>query len=255
MDTKKIKDGFSGALRQATDTAKVVRTAMQEKSANAKQERAEKARQRAASRKGAPSRHDDAANALEHSKPPTPQHISIESTLQIIYYLMAADGTVFHSEEEKFDAIGAELDPEFPCHKEGIVHSCQLQLDKVIDSEDYLDILQEGIDEAIASSGDSAQSPITPKLLVWELLSIAYSDENYDESERKLIKHIVRRLNIDKTVFLEMENSMLTMMDIEREIAWIKTTARPYLAIEAIVKELETRTNVVFDSIKDLISL
>lgn len=100
-----------------------------------------------------------------------------------------------------------------------------------------------------------ADTFITPKLLVWDLLTIAYSDESYDETERKLLKYIVRKLQIDKAVFLEMESSILTILDIEKEIAWIKTTDRPYLTIEARVNELTKRQAVIFDSVKDLITL
>lgn len=93
------------------------------------------------------------------------------------------------------------------------------------------------------------------KPLVWDLLTIAYSDESYDETERKLLKYIVRKLQIDKAVFLEMESSILTILDIEKEIAWIKTTDRPYLTIEARVNELTKRQAAIFDSVKDLITL
>ena len=58
---------------------------------------------------------------------------------------MAADGTVYHSEEEKFDAIGAALDPNFADSKPAIIKDCQAQLEKVIDSEDYYDVLQVNI--------------------------------------------------------------------------------------------------------------
>ena len=86
-------------------------------------------------------------------------------------------------------------------------------------------------------------------------MTIAYSDESYDETERKLLKYIVRKLQIDKAVFLEMESSILTILDIEKEISWIKTTDRPYLTIEARVNELTKRQAVIFDSVKDLITL
>ena len=115
--------------------------------------------------------------------------------------------------------------------------------------------MQDGVEEALLSSSETADTFITPKLLLWNLLSIAYSDESYDEVERKLIKYIVRKLGIDKAVFLEMESSMLTMLDIEKEIAWIKTTDRPYLTIEARINELTRRKTVIFDSVKDLITL
>ena len=91
--------------------------------------------------------------------------------------------------------------------------------------------------------------------MIWNLLTIAYSDESYDETERKLLKYIVRKLQIDKAVFLEMESSILTILDIEKEIAWIKTTDRPYLTIEARVNELTKRQAAIFDSVKDLITL
>lgn len=168
---------------------------------------------------------------------------------------MAADGQVFHSEEKKYDAIGVELDPEFAKHKEQIVKECQAQLDKVIDPDDYYEVLQEGIEDALVSSRNTEDSFITPKLLVWDLLTIAYSDEEYHETERRLLKYIVRKLNIDKAIFLELENSILTLLDLEKELEWIKTTDRPYLTIEAMVNEIADRKNVIFESVKDLIAL
>ena len=133
--------------------------------------------------------------------------ISTKSAIKIIFYLMAADGEVYHSEEEKFDSIGTELDPTFLDNKNRIVNECKKQLDKVIDYEDYYETLKEGIDAALNDSKITEDTFITPKLLVWNLLAIAYSDENYDETERKLIKYIVRKTNIDKAIFLEMESS------------------------------------------------
>lgn len=181
--------------------------------------------------------------------------LSTKSAIKIIYYLMAADGEIYHSEEEKFDSIGKELDPKFAEHKEQIVKECRAQLDKVIDKDDYYDTLQDGIEDALINSKPTEDSFVTPKLLVWDLLTIAYSDENYDETERKLLKYVVRKTDIDKAVFLEMENSILTLMDVEKELNWIKTTEKPYLTIEAMVNELMERRSVIFESVKDLIAL
>lgn len=52
-----------------------------------------------------------------------------------------------------------------------------------------------------------------------------------------------------------MESSILTILDIEKEIAWIKTTDRPYLTIEARINELAKRQAAIFDTVKDLITL
>ena len=188
-------------------------------------------------------------------EPLTIKAIATRNAIKVIYYLMAADGEIFHSEEDKFDAIGTELSPDFMENKEQIVKECKAQMEKVIDPEDYYDILRDGVELALSSSAQTEDTFITPKLLVWDLLTIAYSDENYDESERRLLKYIVRKLSIDKSIFLEMESSILTLMDLERELNWIKTTDRPYLIIENMVNELADRKNVIFESVKDLIAL
>lgn len=252
MDKKKIGAGFAGALQKAADATKAAKLAVQDMAADAKQSREKK---KADAQKAASAKELIAAAESEKGIAPVVKCIATRNALQIIYYLMAADGTVYHSEEEKFDAIGAALDPNFADSKPAIIKDCQAQLEKVIDSEDYYDVLQDGVEDAIQSSNETADTFITPKLLVWDLLTIAYSDESYDETERKLLKYIVRKLQIDKAVFLEMESSILTILDIEKEIAWIKTTDRPYLTIEARVNELTKRQAVIFDSVKDLITL
>lgn len=181
--------------------------------------------------------------------------ISTRNALKVFYYMMAADGELFHGEEEKFDLIGQEISPEFEKIRADVIAECQQQLDKVIDSADYYDVLQDGVEDALLSSAKTADSFITPKLLVWDLLTLSYSDEQYDETERRLLKYIVRKLDIDKAVFLEMESSIQTLMDLEKEQQWIKTTERPYLTIEAMVNEIEDRKHVIFDSVKALIAL
>ncbi len=208
------------------------------------------------------SRSDRVKNAFEKNKEAEKddndavyRNLSIRNALKIVYYLMTVDGTVYHSEEEKFDSICEELDPESIADKEELIAECKIQLDKVVDSDDYYDVVQDGVEESILSKDNTISAPVLPKLLLWDLLTIAYSDENYDESERKLIKYFVRKFNIDKAIFLEMENSILTMMDLEKELEWIKTTDRQYKEIQETVDEVEARKKVVLDSIKDLITL
>lgn len=92
--------------------------------------------------------------------------ISARSAIKVIYFLMAADGEIYHGEEEKFDLIGLELDPDFSNSKEQIIQECQTALDKVIDPEDYYDALQDGAEEALLSSQKAEEASISPKHLV-----------------------------------------------------------------------------------------
>lgn len=151
--------------------------------------------------------------------------------------------------------FGKEMDPDFEVHKEALIKECNAQMEKIIDVENFYDAIQDGIEEALSGKQVSNQGFVSPKLLLWDLLTIAYGDDEYGEEERKLLKYVVRKLNIAKDVFLEMESSILTIRDIEKEITWIKGTDRAYLVIEKQVKELEKRRDDIHLAIKALIML
>lgn len=181
--------------------------------------------------------------------------VAPQSAVKIFYYLMAIDRKITPEEEEKFDLIGKEMDPDFEVHKEALIKECNAQMEKIIDIEDFYDAIQDGIEAALSGKQVSNQGFVSPKLLLWDLLTIAYGDDEYGEEERKLLKYVVRKLNIAKDVFLEMESSILTIRDIEKEITWIKGTDRAYLVIEKQVKELEKRRDDIHLAIKALIML
>lgn len=183
------------------------------------------------------------------------QKIPLYSALKIIYYLMSVDGSVSQKENDKFDVLGNDFVNDFAGLKEILVEECKAGLVNTIDAEDYYDVVQEAVEDLLLTPIKSEDVCVSPKFVLWNLLAFAYSDENYAEAERRLIKYFVRKLNIDKAIFLELESSLVTLMDLEKELAWIKTTDKPYLTIEAIVKELENRKRVIFESIKDIITL
>lgn len=186
------------------------------------------------------------------------KRIKIEEALQIVYYLMAADGDICQNEEEKFDAIGQEWDEDFKEEKVGIIEKCQEQLDKVIDEDEYYDVVREGVEECLQEGmleyeWEAWGRNIDGGILVWDLLTIAFSDEKYTEEERKLIKLVTRKLDLDKTLFLEMENSIKAIFALDREEAWVKATNRPYSTIEALIKEISNRREVIMKSVDELI--
>jgi len=181
--------------------------------------------------------------------------LSVRSVMKIIYYMMSVDGEILHNEEEKYDEIGRELDPDYDSKKEMIIGACKTQMQKSADPEDYYTLVQDGVEIAIREGANSKNAMITPKVLLWNLMTIAYSDGFYDENERQLLKYTALKLNVDKTVLLEMESSFLAIRDLDEELNWIKRTDRPYLTIESMVNEIADRKSAILDSVKDLISL
>lgn len=177
-----------------------------------------------------------------------------QSALAVFYYLIAVDGNVSEEELVKFDEIGQEVDPDgFPNYKDALINACQDQMNNIIDEEDHYDVIIEGIDKALANRADSLEDGLTSRMLIWDLMTISFIDEDYSNLERKLIKHIVRVLEIDKSIFLEMEQLMKTNVSVTREKEWLQQSNRPYNEIAPIVDELEKRINAIRESASCLI--
>ena len=180
------------------------------------------------------------------------KYISTKCALTLIYYLMASDNVITDDEKNNFVLIGIELDKNFSDEIEAIITVCT---NTISQSSNRMEAIKNGIDISLTSPIYDNQQIISPKLLVWDLLTIACSDGQYDSSEKELIEYIVSKLDIEKAIYLEMENSILTLMDLDKEIKWIKSTNKQYLVIEENVNELENRKNTIFESVKTLIAL
>ena len=175
------------------------------------------------------------------------------AVLKIFYYLMVADGAATADEQECFQTIGSELDSDgFNEYREQIIEEVDRQLHSGMEEEDTYELLMEGIDRELVVPAES-NTGIGVRLLVWDLLTIAFSNADYAYAERKLIKHIVRVTGMEHSVFFEMEHSIKTVMALNKEINWIEQSAQPYAQVRPIVDELEKRRAAVMESVWQLI--
>ncbi len=178
--------------------------------------------------------------------------------LRLFCYLMAADGKLLDDEIERFDEICAELAGDWAeSERTSLIDSCQENLDSSSSSVSPLIPVITCVDRVLYSPtplGES-ETAVSPRLLAWDLLAIAYGDGSCDAAERELIGHIVQIVGVDEAVVAEMESYVLTLLDIERETAWVKTTNQPYLAIEATVNDLGSRSAAVLEGAMSLINL
>lgn len=186
------------------------------------------------------------------------------AALEIYYYMIAVDGEVKQVEMDKFIAILKESDDSISdMGKEAIreeldkfVEMCNQRLETAIDEDEYFEIIKERIDEMMdeAVRDWSSYDSIEASGLIWNLLCIAASDKEYSEIEKKLIRYIVRKFQVDKTVYLEMENAMKAIQDISKEIDYLKRSDKPYMMIESMIGTLSERQTVIFESVKVLIT-
>lgn len=186
------------------------------------------------------------------------QGLAPSDALRLFYYLMAADGKLLDDEIERFDAICAELASDWQeSERTSLVSGCQERLSESSSSVSPLIPVITCVDRVLyePTPFDEGGTVVSPRLLIWDLLAIAYGDGIIDDAERELISHIANVVGVDATALLEMENFVLTLIDIERQVEWVKTTDQPYLAIEAVVNELQLRKAAVLEGAMDLINL
>ncbi len=194
-------------------------------------------------------------------------YIKRRDAVKLYYYLIAADGEVKQTELEKFEEIGKETDTSFVDYKDEVIEECNRQIKKVIDEDEYFEVIKEGIDEVLGKDSSLMSrfmfGGIGAPLVLWNLLSIAVSDKEYAPEEQKLIRYMVRKMGIDKDIYLEMENAMKSIQAIEHTITLLSNKGfvikGNHLEIYSseigkIVREFTERRDVIFSSMKEMIA-
>ena len=191
---------------------------------------------------------------------------SVRDTLRIMYCLMLIDGTISLEEEEKYHEIGLACDQDFDSYDKQLIEECNeaVQLDNIQDleftsltseeKEDYYNLIHDYVGDLIKEENFYSSEGVQAKVLIWNLLAIAFSEGDYSASEKRLIRYIAKKSGVDYTVLLEMEHTFSTLIAIEKEEEWLKSSDRSYKVIEERVVELSNRKNTIMQGINALIS-
>jgi len=181
------------------------------------------------------------------------QIIETRSAIKIFYYLLAIDGSIDDVELVHFKTIGLSIDPtNFMEYFNDLELECKTLIAGA-GNEQY-DIISEAIDDALLHEAKDDDQGLTPRLLIWDLFAAAFSNNSFDDSEKRLINHVARKTGVDKSIVLEMEQMMNTLTSIQNEIIWAQQTNRPYSEIRPIIEELEKRQNVITEAAECLIA-
>lgn len=191
---------------------------------------------------------------------------SVRDALRIMYCIILIDGNVSEEEEEKFCEIGLAYDQDFDACKKQLIDECNgvVQSESAqgidfvsivsVDSEEYYDQIHDYVGDLIKEENFYQTEGVRAKWLIWNLLAIAYSEGDYSTNERRLMRYIAKKSGVDNTVLLEMEHTFSTLIAIEKEEEWLKSSDRPYKVIEERVVELSNRKNAIMQGINALIS-
>jgi hypothetical protein len=159
-----------------------------------------------------------------------------QGKLKIIYLFLSLEKTIDSRGIEKFKEAGKVFDG-FDDAKEEIIKDCNSLIAQSFDNEDRFDVISEGICK-IAELCFYSNSSIQKECL-WSLVNLAFYDGDYSDTERKLLRTLMRKWGIDKSVLLEMEDTAETLVALDTHRNWIKSTHYSYDYINSIVIELD----------------
>lgn len=179
--------------------------------------------------------------------------ISKKDFLKIIYYLIAVDGKIANDELAEFDEIGKATDKNYDSYKKEIISECKKNIEKSFDNDDYYDNIRDNVSKLIFSN-NSAEDGISPKTVLWNLIVVAYSENDYSDVEKKLIRSVSRDFNIDNSVVHELENSMETEKALEKEEKELGNNSRPYSVVNKEIEEIKIRKETIFQNVNNIIA-
>lgn len=166
---------------------------------------------------------------------------------------MMADNEVSEKEMKKLELILNDIDVNDLVDRQSLINECTENIDNNEGKHKRLILIQDKVERELSESDDDDAIPA--KLLLCNMLSMAYSDGTYSENEKNLIQYFTIRMEIPVDIALEIENTLFAYLDIERELDIIVNIDRYYRDIYPIVESLNDRKELLYNNIIDLIIL
>ena len=153
-----------------------------------------------------------------------------------------------------------QCDQNFATYKQELIAECNTAAQGVEfvslgsgEDDDYYDQIHDFVGDLIKEENFYRTEGVQARGLIWNLLAIAYSEGEYSASEKRLIRYITKKCGVDYAILLEMEHTFNTLLAIEKEEEWLKSSDRPYKVIEERVKELQNRKYAIMQGVNALI--
>ena len=191
---------------------------------------------------------------------------SVRDALRIMYCLMLIDGTVIAEEQAKYSEIGRAYDQDFDIYKKQLIDECSdvAQSESVqgvefislesVDSEEYYEQLAKYVGDLIKEEYFYRTEGVRAKELLWDLLAIAYSEDDYSENERRLIRFVAEKSGVDHAILRKMHHELLALIDIDKEENAVKSLGKSDEETRERLAELARRKKTIMKGIDAMIS-
>lgn len=190
--------------------------------------------------------------------------------LKFAYFFLIADGKITDEENAKFDEILVSMTKDSNGDvKKSIIEECNQILSQSVDEMDRYEVIREEFERLLPEISDrngswgDFESLFTRyqelekkdfKKLLWMCVNISYADGVCSQIEERLLRFLTRRLKIDISLLLEMEDSAQTLIALEKKQFWAENSDKPYSVVKSIIEEITQDKENVIQSLELLIA-
>jgi hypothetical protein len=169
--------------------------------------------------------------------------------LCLVYLFLSSENRISGADLSLFEKIGNST-KDFPKMKGEIIGDCEKILATPDGSKTRFEIVFSLLYEETTSL-----SPEDNRSVVWSLIGLLYQIEGKSENKKQLIETWAKKVNIDDSVLLEMNDTCKTQKEIVEYQKWLETSKLEYLDIKSIMQELDKNLISLQQSVSDLIVL
>lgn len=170
-----------------------------------------------------------------------------------IYALfLMADGQWRRGEQDCLNTICKEMELDESVKREIITYCRGLGITKGDNSDE---VIQE-IDKALSGafmSGFSYDSCLQVET-VWTMINLGYAEQEYSESEKRVVRHLIEKWEIKPEIVLELADTAETILLLTKHADWLKTIGLPYDETKKRLETVEQQIKLMFDNIQATIS-
>ena len=196
---------------------------------------------------------NNAKAVLKETKSTVPA-LTVHDAIVIVYLMMSADEKISAKEEQTFESIGKDMDPEYGSHRYNLVHECGNMVLDAVKSGEYSQSIHDQVAKTVWNSTNAGNGTINGKLMLWNLLAVSYADGVSCKEEQDIIRLVSRELKVAEDVLLEMEAAVKTTLAINREEELLKNSSKSYSTVEQQMNELEDRKWKIMQGIQALLT-
>lgn len=166
----------------------------------------------------------------------------------MLYYLyMLSDGEISYSEEKQFNEICKELHLSEE-DKQSAIARCK---EVAKNPKAALDVIvNEKIDEQVGQGWFGLKDASTLARIMWNLVNLGYADTYYSEEEKKIVKHLIKKWEVDPEVYQEMVDTADTMLALTKQKEWVISKFPRGSERDEKEKKIDSEINTMLSDIK-----